>query len=112
MAKISKSQFVALQKKHRMDSAIARALGVTRQAVYQMRTKFGLKSIKADNRARNAEIVKAYKAGASGTAIATKFKLSVSQTYRVITGASDKAKKAEKKSVKKVAKKAAKKKKK
>jgi Zn-dependent peptidase ImmA (M78 family) len=109
MPKITKAQFVALQKKYKMDSAIAKELGVSRQAIYQMRMKFGLESVKADHRNRNAEIVKAYKSGIPGTAIAGKFKLSVSQTYRVIMASVDKAKKAESKAVKKAAKKSVKK---
>lgn len=84
MAKITKAQFRILQKKLLRDSYIAKELGVSRQAVYQMRMKFGLKSLVPDHRARNAAIVKAYKAGETGLAIAGKFDISASQVYRVI----------------------------
>ena len=67
----------------------------------------------AKNAERNEKIVKAYKSGTSGTAIAKKFGLSISQAYRVINegkGGKKKGKKAAKKKVaKKVVKKAKKK---
>jgi DNA invertase Pin-like site-specific DNA recombinase len=94
MARISKAQLVKLQKKHRTDAKIGALYGITRQAVHQLRKKYSIDSSIADNPKRNAAIVKMYKGGMSGTALAKKFKLSVSQTYRVINeGASKKGKK-------------------
>jgi DNA invertase Pin-like site-specific DNA recombinase len=84
MARISKTQLMKLQKKLKTDAAIGEQFGITRQAVHQLRKKYGIESNIADNPARNAEIVKAYDQGASGTALSKKFKLSVSQTYRII----------------------------
>ena len=106
MPKMSKAQFVKLQKKHKTDAAIGEALGVTRQAVHQLRKKLGVESSAADNSGRNATIVQAYAAGMAGTAIAKKYGLSISQTYRVINAAKGKAKKAVKKSIAKAVKKA------
>jgi len=107
MPKISKAQFVKLQKKHTTDAAIGEALGVTRQAVHQLRKKLGVESSVADNSNRNAAIIEAYSGGMAGTAIAKKFKLSISQTYRVINAAKGKAKRAVKKAIAKAAVKAA-----
>jgi DNA invertase Pin-like site-specific DNA recombinase len=96
MARISKQQLIKLQKKLTTDALIGEQFGITRQAVHQLRKKYGIQSSIADNPIRNSKIVKMYKAGTSGTALAKKFDLSVSQTYRVINeslGAKKKAKK-------------------
>jgi DNA invertase Pin-like site-specific DNA recombinase len=87
MARISKAQLVKLQRKHRTDAKIGELFGITRQAVHQLRKKYAIDSSIADNPQRNAKIVKLYKGGTSGTALAKKFELSVSQTYRVINEA-------------------------
>jgi hypothetical protein len=96
MARISKAQLIKLQKKLTTDAAIGEQFGITRQAVHQLRKKYGIDSSLADNPERNAEIVAMYKGGASGTALAKKYKLSISQTYRIINEATGikKAKKA------------------
>lgn len=86
MARISKAQLVKLQKKFKTDAAIGEQFGITRQAVHQLRKKFELESSLIDNPERNAEIIAAYQKGASGTTIAKKFDLSISQTYRIING--------------------------
>jgi DNA invertase Pin-like site-specific DNA recombinase len=117
MAKISKAQLEKLQKKYKTDDAIGKLFGITRQAVHQLRTKFGIPPVADKHKERDEEILKAYNAGASGTALAKKYDLSISQTYRIINeskGAPAKkpAKKATKKAekpAKKTAKKAAKK---
>jgi DNA invertase Pin-like site-specific DNA recombinase len=84
MARISKAQLIKLQKKMKTDAAIGEQFGITRQAVHQLRKKYGIDSSIADNPIRNSKIVKMYQGGTSGTALAKKFDLSVSQTYRVI----------------------------
>ncbi|MBD3393090.1 MAG: hypothetical protein GF418_13290 [Chitinivibrionales bacterium] len=84
MARISKSQLIKLQKQLKTDAKIGSRYGITRQAVHQLRKKYGIESVIAKNAERNKKIVAAYKAGASGTALAKKFKLSISQTYRII----------------------------
>ena len=102
MPKISKVQLIKLQKKYVTDAAIGDALGVTRQAVHQLRSKLGISSAVADRRGRNSAMIAAYNAGAAGTAVAQKFGLSISQTYRVINAAKAKVRRAEKKSAAKV----------
>ena len=104
MARISKTQLIKLQKKLQTDAAIGEQFGITRQAVHQLRKKYGIDSSLADNPKRNADIVAMYEGGASGTALAKKFKLSISQTYRIIN---ESKKKGKKKKVTKVAKKKA-----
>ena len=84
MATITKAQLEKLQKKLVTDAAIGAQFGITRQAVHQLRKKFGLESSLRDNPQRNQDIVKAYESGVSGTALAKKYKLSISQTYRII----------------------------
>ena len=84
MAKISKSDLIKLQKKLKTDAAIGEKFGITRQAVHQLRKKFDIDSMIAKNDERNDKISGMYKSGKSGTAIAEKFDLSVSQTYRII----------------------------
>ena len=100
MARISKAQLIKLQKKFRTDAAIGEQFGITRQAVHQLRKKYGIESSLADNPERNANIIRLYQGGSSGTALAKKFKLSISQTYRIINEAKRTAKKAAKKASK------------
>ncbi|MBD3393748.1 MAG: helix-turn-helix domain-containing protein [Chitinivibrionales bacterium] len=84
MARIGKNQLVKLQKKYKTDEAIGRLYGISRQAVHQLRDKYGIAPVADRHGDRNAEIVKLYKQGMAGTRIARKLKLSVSQTYRVL----------------------------
>jgi Mor family transcriptional regulator len=84
MARISKSELIKLQKKYVTDEAIGKKVGITRQAIHQLRGKYGIKSSISDNPKRNAKIIAAYKKGIVGPAIAKKFGLSVSQTYNVL----------------------------
>lgn len=114
MAKISKAQLEKLQKKYKTDDAIGKLFGITRQAVHQLRTKFGIAPVADKHKERDEEIIKAYNAGVSGTALAKKYDLSISQTYRIINEskggpAKKPAKKATKKATKKAVKKAEKK---
>jgi hypothetical protein len=109
MARISKTQLIKLQKQLKTDAAIGEQFGITRQAVHQLRKKYAVESSLADNPERNADIIEAYGKGASGTALAKKFKLSISQTYRIINETKKKTKKvaAKKAPAKKVEKKVA-----
>ncbi len=84
MARISKSELIKLQKKLKTDAKIGEKFNITRQAVHQLRKKYGIESVIAKNDERNQKIVKAYHNGETGTNISKKFKLSVSQTYRII----------------------------
>lgn len=105
MARISKAQLIKLQKKLKTDAKIGEQYGISRQAVHQLRKKYGIESVIAKNVERNQNIVKAYSAGTSGTALAKKFKLSISQTYRIINETRKGKKKAKKAPKKKPAKK-------
>jgi Mor family transcriptional regulator len=96
MATITKAQLEKLQKKLVTDAAIGAQFGITRQAVHQLRKKFGLESSLRDNPQRNQEIIKGYESGESGTALAKKYKLSISQTYRIINENKKPAKKTKK----------------
>jgi len=84
MARITKSELIKLQKKFKTDARIGEEFDITRQAVHQLRKKYGIESVIAKNDERNQKIVKAYESGSSGTALSKKFDLSVSQTYRII----------------------------
>ncbi len=97
MARISKSQLVKLQKQLLTDAKIGEKFGITRQAIHQLRMKYGIDSSIADNPERNAKIVRAYKSGTVGTALAKKFDLSISQAYRIINDANAGKKRASKK---------------
>jgi transposase len=92
---------IKLQKKLKTDAKIGEQFGISRQAVHQLRKKYGIESVIAKNVERNQKIVKAYKSGVSGTALAKKFKLSISQTYRIINEAKKGKKKAKKAAAKK-----------
>ena len=84
MPKITKSELARLQKSLKTDAAIGEKFGITRQAIHQLRKKFGIASNLAKNDERNEKIIALFKKGLTGTAIAEKMKLSVSQTYRII----------------------------
>jgi DNA invertase Pin-like site-specific DNA recombinase len=84
MFRISKSELVKLQKSLKTDEAIGKKFGITRQAVHQLRKKYGIPSNLVKNDERNEKIVALYKKGNSGITIAEKTGLSISQTYRII----------------------------
>jgi DNA-binding NarL/FixJ family response regulator len=84
MAKISKTQLIKLQKKYITDQAIGKIFKISRQAVHQLRTKYDIPPILGKHSSRNTEIIKAFEKGLACAKIAQKFKISVSQTYRII----------------------------
>lgn len=85
MARITKSELIRLQRKLKRDAAIGAEFGITRQAVHQLRMKFGVASVVENNPQRDKSIVKMYREGKSVSSIAGKFGLSVSYTYRIIS---------------------------
>ena len=93
MATISKTELVKLQKTLKTDAAIGEKFGITRQAVHQLRKKYGIDSNTAKNDERNAKIAALAKSGKTGSDIAGKFGLSISQTYRIIGDGKPAAKK-------------------
>jgi len=84
MAIINKNQLIKLQKKHTTDDAIGKLFGISRQAVHQLRVKYGIQSIVNKKAPRNAAIAKACHNGIPYDKIAKKFKLSLAQIYRII----------------------------
>ena len=84
MARISKSQLEKLQKKYKSDGAIGELFGISRQAVHQLRSRYGISPVAHKNRERDAEIANTYRNGLSGIKVAKRFKLSPSQAYRII----------------------------
>jgi hypothetical protein len=86
MARISKQQLIKLQTKYKTDDAIGTLFGITKQAVHQLRNKYGIMPVADKHEDRNSEITRSFDAGVAGTAIAKKFKISVSQAYRIIRG--------------------------
>jgi len=116
MARISKNDLLKLQKRLHTDAKIGEEFGITRQAVHQLRKKYGIDSRTAGNPDRNKEMVEIRDSGKTVEAIAKKFKLSIPQTYRILKENNPKkpaakkaapAKKAAAPKVKAVAKKAA-----
>ncbi len=84
MARITKPELIRLQKKFKTDARIGEEFGITRQAVHQLRKKYGIDSRTATNPDRNKEMVEMRESGQSVEAIAKKFKLSIPQTYRIL----------------------------
>ena len=85
MAIASKTELSKLLKKLGTDEAVAKKFKVTRQAIHQLRNKYGIESSWAKNPERNKKIISLFKAGKTGSEIAGKVGLSVAQTYRVIS---------------------------
>jgi hypothetical protein len=81
MPKVNKNELIKLQKSLITDEAIGKKFNITRQAIHQLRQKYGIPAI---NEVRNAKILSMQKKGISATGIAQKMELSVSQTYRIL----------------------------
>ncbi len=101
MARISKSELIRLQKKFKTDARIGEEFGITRQAVHQLRKKYGIESRTAGNPERNKEMVALRDSGHSVEAIAKKYKLSIPQTYRILKETAIAMKPAKKRAAKK-----------
>jgi DNA invertase Pin-like site-specific DNA recombinase len=84
MARISKGQLEKLQKKYKTDDAIGKLFRISRQAVHQLRVKYGIDPVENKNALRDRELLAHYRQGVSGIKLARKFKLSISQVYRII----------------------------
>ena len=84
MAKISKGQLIKLQGKYITDKAIGKLFGISRQAVHQLRQKYGIAPIADKHTMRNTEIAEAYSNGMPCIKIARKYRMSISQAYRII----------------------------
>jgi hypothetical protein len=84
VARISKGQLEKLQKKYKTDEAIGKLFGISRQAVHQLRTRYGIAPVGNKHGDRDGEILRLYERGLSGIKLARRFKLSTSQAYRII----------------------------
>lgn len=84
MAKVNKEQLIKLQKTLKTDAAIGAKYGISRQAIHQLRTKYGISSLRDKNKERNLNIVSLYKKGNTGIKIAKGLNISISQVYRII----------------------------
>lgn len=89
MACVNKQQLKKLQNRFKVDAAIGNHLGITRQAVQQLRIKFGIKAVQDRLVARNEDIVARFKKiktnkTANVAKICQKYSLSISQLYRII----------------------------
>jgi hypothetical protein len=84
MARISRNELIRLQKKFKTDANIGAKFCISRQAVHQMRKKYGIDSRIAGNPARNRKIARLRAAGKRVEKIASLFDLSIPQTYRII----------------------------
>ncbi|MDR2693219.1 MAG: hypothetical protein LBB74_03280 [Chitinispirillales bacterium] len=90
--KVTKGQMYRLQKTLKTDERIGHELKISRQAVHQLRKKLGVAAASTEKPERDAEIAAAYIGGETGIAIAKKFGMSISQTYRIINAANGKGK--------------------
>ena len=92
MARISKQQMIALQRILKTDARIGKKYGITRQAVHQLRKKYGIESRTAVNPLRNRKIAALRRSGKGIAAIAKRFDLSIPQTYRILKDTASKKK--------------------
>lgn len=82
---LTKAKLQSYVKDGMTDEAIgAMYEGASRQAVFQLRKKFKIKSNRTRLKARNAEIRKKYKEYCPVADIAAEYDLSLSQTYRIV----------------------------
>jgi len=84
MARVSKQEILVLQKKFSTDAGIGKQFGISRQAIHQLRIKYGIKPNTAKNKERNQKIAALYKNGKTGIEIGKTLDMSVSQVYRII----------------------------
>jgi DNA-directed RNA polymerase specialized sigma subunit len=86
MARLSSKEIIQLQKTGLTDAEIGNHVGITRQAVHQLRKKYGISADQKRNDKRDKSIVSAYKKKGQlkVTEIAHLHDLSPSQAYRII----------------------------
>ncbi|MDD5673290.1 MAG: hypothetical protein PHC61_03950 [Chitinivibrionales bacterium] len=84
MAAITKAELIKLQKNLKADAAIGEKFGISRQAVHQLRKKYGIPSNIAKNDERNKKIVQLYKTGKRMVDVGKKFGISTSHVQRII----------------------------
>jgi len=79
----NKTEMLSLQKKFGADQEIGDHFSVSRQAIHQLRNKFGVPAISDLNKERNLTIKKMRKSGRSAESISNRYGLSISQVYRI-----------------------------
>ena len=84
ISNISKSQLLKLQKKYKTDDAIGGVFGITRQAVHQLRVKYGVLPVAGKYESRNQELTRLYLNGIQCAQLARKYRLSISQVFRIL----------------------------
>lgn len=84
MARISKNQLLKLRRKYRTDESIARLYGLSRQAIHQLRKRYGIPKAPDDRMERNHLILEMWHSGVSKRKIAAKTGLSPSQICRIV----------------------------
>jgi DNA invertase Pin-like site-specific DNA recombinase len=84
MPRLTREQLIKLQKRYKTDNAIGAIFGITRQAIHQLRNRYGIVSVAEKNRERNQEMAKLFQSDVAGTELAAKFEISVSQVYRIL----------------------------
>jgi glycerol-3-phosphate cytidylyltransferase len=83
---IGREQLIQLQKRYGTDLAIAKRVGITRQAVYKLRKKYSIPA--SDNthkKKRDSDIRHLYSTGVKPIKLAIKFNLSLTQIYRILS---------------------------
>ena len=83
MAKLTKEQIVKLQKTLKTDEAIGKSVGISRQAVHQLRVKYGIEYNVGKNKERNEKVLSLFKKGKSASEISKELDISISQVYRI-----------------------------
>lgn len=84
MARISKNQLLKLRRKYRTDESIARLYGVSRQAIHQLRKRYGIPKAPDEKAERNRAILERWHSGLSKRRIAAETGLSPSQICRIL----------------------------
>jgi hypothetical protein len=84
MARIGKNQLIKLQKIYKTDHAIASLYGMSRQAIHQLRNRYGIPLVVEKHQERNEQIVALRREGISVIKIAKRFKLSAMHVYRIL----------------------------
>lgn len=84
MARISKDELVELQGTLKTDAKIGAKFGISRQAVHQLRQKYGLEYNKDKFQERDQEVMAMYSSGKSGIKISKEIRISISQVYRIL----------------------------
>ena len=87
LSKLSRNDFLTLRKTFKSDAKLAEKLSCTRQYIARLRKKFGIPNTRSNIQERNEEILMSYKSMDSGIDIAKKFRLSISQIYKIIRDA-------------------------